>query len=510
MARDPSFVEYVDARWTVLFRLAVLLAGEQRADEVARDALVRAYLAWPPRIEEQPPDEEIKTNLARLALEGDGAPTGGTSPLDVLTPRQRVVAGLRWFEYLSVTDIARALGCTRDTVDATIGEALAGLGVAEGEVASVLARAAEVVVVPSPPREALLARCHEARRRRTRRSSRLLVLAAAVVLAALGAATTSEHRHRPRPASVAIPRALADLPAGEGTRMPYAELSVLHVAGTTVQLEADPLAIVPAGRWIYVSYSNGTIVRLDQEGMVVSPVTTRAAGPPVVDPTGRYVAWVRTGSQPLVVVDTTDAPGNGTRRRERAFLSGGDPPVVTGVSESGDVVLSIPAEGSTWLWHAFAGDTRAGARFHDVPGIGIGEPYQLLPGKKLVVQYRPDRFAVGSIGDDSFTAEGYLVATIADFTDPRGRRIVYVGGAGEVHVRRRTPGFGRDQSHDLRLRLPRLRGGTSGIAWEDDDHVLLEVADSSMPLGALARCDVRTGGCEIAVGFADAPHRLAH
>ena len=34
MGRDPSYAEYVDARWFVLYRLAALLVGEERADEV--------------------------------------------------------------------------------------------------------------------------------------------------------------------------------------------------------------------------------------------------------------------------------------------------------------------------------------------------------------------------------------------------------------------------------------------------------------------------------------------
>lgn len=45
MEVDESFAEYVAARWSMLYRLAVLLAGEDDADEVTQAGLVRAYLA---------------------------------------------------------------------------------------------------------------------------------------------------------------------------------------------------------------------------------------------------------------------------------------------------------------------------------------------------------------------------------------------------------------------------------------------------------------------------------
>ena len=44
--------------------------------------------------------------------------------------------------------------------------------------------------------------------------------------------------------------------------------------------------------------------------------------------------------------------------------------------------------------------------------------------------------------------------------------------------------------------------------WEDDGHVLLDVSDASLPHGALVRCAVDTGDCELAVRF-DGPHLVA-
>src|SRR5689334_93654 len=46
MDLDESFTAYAGARWPALYRLAVLLAGESEADDLAQQTLFRAYRAW--------------------------------------------------------------------------------------------------------------------------------------------------------------------------------------------------------------------------------------------------------------------------------------------------------------------------------------------------------------------------------------------------------------------------------------------------------------------------------
>jgi hypothetical protein len=133
---------------------------------------------------------------------------------------------------------------------------------------------------------------------------------------------------------------------------------------------------------------------------------------------------------------------------------------------------------------------------------------QVTPGE-LVVQYPPSHFAVGRLDRGAFLAEEDIRASNADFTDPRSERIVYADRDGEIHVGRRRAGFGRDREHDLRLGLPRLAAGFADLVWEDERHVLLDVADDSLPQGALVRCTVATGACELAVRF-EGRHLLAH
>jgi hypothetical protein len=144
----------------------------------------------------------------------------------------------------------------------------------------------------------------------------------------------------------------------------------------------------------------------------------------------------------------------------------------------------------------------------EIEGLGNGIVTQVTPGE-IVAQYGANHFAVGRIDHDAFLAEEDVVATAADFADPTGRRIVYLDGSGAMRVGRRGAGSGRDRSHDLRLRLPRLHGGYAALVWEDDRHVLLDVTDDSLPHGAVVRCDVGTGACELAHRFAQTLHLLA-
>jgi DNA-directed RNA polymerase specialized sigma24 family protein len=505
MQLDESYADYVAARWSGLYRLAALMVGEDRADEVAQAALVRAYLSWPSGHEHDLADEQVKANLARVAL--TVAPSlsevsDPERPLAALPRRQRVVLVLRCFEFLSDADVARILGCGHEAVEADATTAVQSLGVSEAELATVLTREADQVAVPLPPIEALLTSGHDARRRGRRRALRLAG-ATAVVLALALAAGSYLQAHPIRWSSPPpMPTRLTDLPTGKPPRTTYAEQDTLHLdGGAYTVLDANPSAIVPSGRWTFVSLISGAIVRLDNERLVVTPVTDSASGPVVGDRRGRHVAWFDVGyGLRRIVLRDTDPVRSQSSPAERSLTTGGEPFEVAGVTAAGDVVVTRPSDTRAWIWPAPREVPEPGPGLREIEGLGNGVVRQVTPGE-IVVLYPPNHFAVGRLEAGAFLAEEDLVATAADFADPRGKRIVYADSAGHVHVGRRGVGTGRLRPHDPQLRLPRLTAGWSGLTWEDDDHVLLDVADDSMPNGALVRCDVRSRDCEVAVRF---------
>lgn len=514
MHADEPYADYVAARWSTIYRLAVLLVGEEQADDLAQEALVRAYLDWSREQDDEPPEEQVKAILARRALAEPAREPTADSPwaaIGSLSQAERVVLVLRCYEYLDDGDIARALGVGHDVVT-DAGLALGSLPMASTEVSAMLIRAADQVGVPLPPVESLLARGHEARRRRTRRRLRWTAVTVAGLLVALAAGTYLQAHplwHRGASAG-SFPGRLADLRRGAEPRAVYAELDTLHLGGGRYAvLESVPSGLVQAGRWTYAFLPSGAIDRVDDRSLKVLPVTDAAMGPPVADRLGRYVAWLATyPGRPLVVVRPTDPAYTNSRAHEHRFPAAGGPPEVVGITPAGDVVAASPRESRAWVWRSedvFFDQTQA---VREIEGLGNGVVTQVTPSE-IVAQYGSNHFAVGRIDHDAFLAEEDLVATAADFADPTGRRIVYLDGSGAMRVGRRGAGSGSDRSHDLRLRMPRLRVGYAALVWEDDRHVLLDVSDDSLPHGAVVRCDVGTGTCELAHRFDQTLHLLA-
>src|SRR4051812_42417667 len=118
MGVDESFAEYVAARWSMLYRLAVLLVGEDDADDLTQEALARAYLVWADVEEAASADDRVKALLAATAVheprasrnqaQNAVAAVPGSSDRDrlwtlitALPPRQRAVLVLRHYERLT-------------------------------------------------------------------------------------------------------------------------------------------------------------------------------------------------------------------------------------------------------------------------------------------------------------------------------------------------------------------------------------------------------------------------
>ncbi|MBS2939688.1 SigE family RNA polymerase sigma factor [Nocardioides sp. J2M5] len=151
--RDDDFVAFVDARAAALLRSARLLtAGDQHAaEDLLQTALEKAYVAWPRIRRTHAQEAYVRTIMTRAAIDrtrqrtrrGEvvtdqvpDVPVHEAGPEDrdqvftllaALTPRQRAVMVLRYYDDLSEAQIADALGCSPGSVKSHASRALAAL-----------------------------------------------------------------------------------------------------------------------------------------------------------------------------------------------------------------------------------------------------------------------------------------------------------------------------------------------------------------------------------------------
>ncbi len=150
---DDEFVDYAQARQHTLLRAAYLVCGDLRlAEDLLRSALVRLARQWD-RVREEQPDLFVRRQLYRDAVtswrhrppDQVAAAPEWEEPdepwdaevvehrrqvlraLGALTPRQRAVVVLRWFEERDERDVADVLGCSVGTAHAEGIEALGRL-----------------------------------------------------------------------------------------------------------------------------------------------------------------------------------------------------------------------------------------------------------------------------------------------------------------------------------------------------------------------------------------------
>ena len=147
-----DFSAFVVSRWPGLVRLAFGLTGDRwAAEDIAQVTLARAYVAWRRVRRADDPDAYLRRILInasnrrfrrhRVAEQpGDPPETAVEGPADLvgeraallaalrqLPTRQRAVVVLRYWEDLSDTQIAAALGCSPGTVRSQLSRALAKL-----------------------------------------------------------------------------------------------------------------------------------------------------------------------------------------------------------------------------------------------------------------------------------------------------------------------------------------------------------------------------------------------
>ncbi|BCJ70713.1 hypothetical protein CS0771_02570 [Catellatospora sp. IY07-71] len=309
MNRFDGFHEFVAARGGALSRTAFLLTGEHHAaEDLVQSALAKAAARWRQIMEYGQPEAYVRRTMinehiswwrrrpARPMAELPDRP-GADEPhqvvdrvvlgqaLATLTPRQRAVVVLRYYEDLSEADTAAAMGCSVGTVKSQTHLAI-------GKLRSALPMFAEQARVYADA-EAAVTRARHTRARRAAAGAALSVLLlglAAVLFGLRGGGDTvpppltptpSPSRSwapiPPAPTRLTAPAATpADLPRDRGV----GPASLLRYGITAARVELDVLAgaewyrlttpnglyfppaeVSPDGRWLLWYVSEGALLR---------------------------------------------------------------------------------------------------------------------------------------------------------------------------------------------------------------------------------------------------------
>lgn len=162
---EEAFRAFIAARSPSLLRSAYVLTGDRgRAEDLVQTALARTYVTWPRLRDPQAAEAYVRTAMSRTAVSWWRRRWRGERPmavlpdqpvadvgnllaerdalaraLDQLSPRQRAVLVLRYYDDFTYQQTADALGCSVGAVKQHAARALAVLRriVPQGEVTEV-------------------------------------------------------------------------------------------------------------------------------------------------------------------------------------------------------------------------------------------------------------------------------------------------------------------------------------------------------------------------------------
>lgn len=154
MRDEAAFVEFAGAARAQLRRTAYLMCGDwDQASDHVQEGLIRVYVAWPrltragreyayarKAVISVVIDHSRRRSSTELPTEPDGNVPSGQDLADAvalraslmsallgLPLRQRACVVLRYFDDLTVADVAAVLGCSEGTVKSQTSRALASL-----------------------------------------------------------------------------------------------------------------------------------------------------------------------------------------------------------------------------------------------------------------------------------------------------------------------------------------------------------------------------------------------
>lgn len=306
---DADFAAYVRARELRLLRAAHLVCGDVvRAERLVLRAFTSLALHWD-HVRARTPDAYVRPRVLRAALtaaEADDRAGGASAAVPFrlrrLTPRQRAVLVLHWYDGRSVDDSADILGISAEQVRDLADAGRAGLASGEEQPPSDAEVTALLEATSAPVREVDLAEraWHDAllHRSTTRRRALTAVAAAAFVLG--GAALAGRE---PTVTGVAVPSPVSLTP------VPRAEQAAWLTTADGLRYVVAP----PAGTESTLpALSAGLPEVIDPERnhrrvSTLTPGVLGAFGDAVYlreGPPGRWVPVVVWGDGEQVTVDT--------------------------------------------------------------------------------------------------------------------------------------------------------------------------------------------------------------
>ncbi len=507
---DEEFAEFVQAAWPGLYRTAYLMLGDhQLAEDLVQASLAKTYASWRKIKEPAAAPAYARVVLANTAASWfrrrgwrnehptEVLPDAGTEhdlttrtavvdALATLAPRQRAVVVLRYYDDLSVREVAHALGISEGTVKSQTSDALARLR-------DVLDDEAAAVSVPAADPAAVVGQGRRIRRDRRVRVATAVTAVLAVIGVGIGIGIAA--RDEPKRISPAEQVYLTegawidgeDVHVGDHTvRVPGA-FRVGYTSAGALVIPWDPDNSKRAVSPLTLVRPDGSTRQVDAPGIEELPGT---------DPATNNVAYVRPVGDgyerwELVVLDVSTGKTVATVPYDDKVTTGSG--VAPEVELHGDTALFLIGGQMKVV------DWRTGKRV-PAPSKGVGIRYQSAygAGSYVVADTPPDQpvdhWQVRSWTDGSVVGEfpGGQTAELS----PDGRYLKVSRSAGftvyDVASARQTV-FGDDYSW-------------SDYGWSPDGH-LVGRAPNGSEAALLQSCDPVEGTC-VDVGKAHSPQVL--